>query len=375
MTGLRQDTTNLKPPVQFYQRAQNNRTELMEAFILPEHLKRKNRGVKKLNLESRMYAKSLGNHNDNAGLILPREFGGSGTDYRNIFPQYPAFNQFNWANSIEDFMTKAVKNHKGIRFTVYLKYNNAADTRSYELVYCIRKLTNNEVIQIGNISNPVFPSKQKQVEAPQTKLTSPINDTTNLTPPVKFYQRAQNNRTEIMEAFILPEHLKRKNRGKDLNVESRMYAKSLSNYNDNAGLILPKKFGGSGTDFRNIFPQYAAFEQFNWANSIEDSLTKAVKNHRGVRFTVTLKYNTTKDTRPYELEYCIKNLSNDEVVEIGNVLNPIFPSKPKQQVEPGTKPTTSKPKKTTTSSSSDFGRHSHHRHHHHQHHNLGHHGF
>lgn len=143
-------------------------------------------------------------------------------------------------------------------------------------------------------------------------------DTTNLNGPVRFYQRAPNGRTEVMEAQILPQHL---NSGTATNTAARTYARQMGKNNDDAGHILARMLGGSGTDLRNIFPQNLNFNRGIWSE-VEASVADAVRNNNGIRFTVNLMYHSTSDTRPYKLVYCIRKINNGEVITINDLLNP-----------------------------------------------------
>lgn len=143
-------------------------------------------------------------------------------------------------------------------------------------------------------------------------------DRNNLKPPVVYFQRNQNGRTEVMEALIEKKHLKT---GTPTDQNARNYATSSGRPDDDAGHILAARLGGSGTDLRNIFPQSKNFNRGVWAREVEDWVARVVETKGKARFTVNLVYNNNQDKRPTLLVYRILG-PNDEFLHQGDILNP-----------------------------------------------------
>lgn len=145
-----------------------------------------------------------------------------------------------------------------------------------------------------------------------------IRDTSNLdNSPVVFYQIGPHGRTEVMEAYIYVRHL---NTGTSTNQVARNFARSMGNFNDDAGHILAQRLGGSGTDLRNIFPQSPNINRGVWSQ-VEETISQLVLLSRnGVRFTVNLEYHSREDTRPYQIVFRIRINDNDWM--INDMINP-----------------------------------------------------
>lgn len=144
------------------------------------------------------------------------------------------------------------------------------------------------------------------------------NDRSHLPSPVTLFQTGPYERTEVMQAEILPQHL---NTGTAINQNAQNYARRMGNYNDNAGHILAKRLGGSGTDSRNIFPQSRNFNQGGWSQ-MESTVVDTVQNYGGAHYSVNLLYHTTSDKRPYKIVYRIISMNSNDVVIINDLLNP-----------------------------------------------------
>lgn len=150
---------------------------------------------------------------------------------------------------------------------------------------------------------------------------SPIIDTTDLPRDgaIQYYQRsALNGRTELMEAHIYSKHL---NMGTRVNRGVQAHIRRWSLDGDRAAQILARRFGGSGSDSRNIFPQNSQFNLRNFSR-VEETVAKVVSDRSGARFTIRLLYHTAMDMRPYELVYRITTIDGSEVIEINDLLNP-----------------------------------------------------
>lgn len=144
-------------------------------------------------------------------------------------------------------------------------------------------------------------------------------DRSHLPEPVTLFQTGPHERTELMVAQILPQHL---NTGTSISQKARNYIQNIGNDGDDAGQILAARLGGSGTDLRNIFPQSPNFKRATWSQ-VEASVADVVRSsHGGAHFSVNLLYHTTSDTRPYKIIYRIKSSKSDDVVVVNDLLNP-----------------------------------------------------
>ncbi|XP_055303239.1 uncharacterized protein LOC129568923 [Sitodiplosis mosellana] len=142
-------------------------------------------------------------------------------------------------------------------------------------------------------------------------------DRSNLLNPVTLFQTGPYERTEVMEALIRAQHL---NTGTVASQRARNYAKRMGNYSDEPGHILSARLGGSGTDLRNIFPQSRNFNRGKW-NQVETFVADVVQRYGGAHFSVNLLYQTTSDTKPYEIVYRIKSFNSDDVIIVNDLLN------------------------------------------------------
>jgi len=126
------------------------RTEEMTVTIYPRDL---NTGTAASNA-ARKKARSWGKKDDDAGHIVAKRLGGSGSDLRNIFPQNPNKNRGQWRTQ-EGKVFDLVKKHNGVRYYVKLIYANRNAKRPTKFNYRVNKIKGGgKALLSGTISNP-----------------------------------------------------------------------------------------------------------------------------------------------------------------------------------------------------------------------------
>lgn len=99
------------------------------------------------NPETRLYQKGMagpiekGFESNDAGHIIANQIGGTGTQTYNIFPQSAHFNRGAWKVEVEQLVYDEVLKNGSAKYIVKLIYENATETRPYEIRYKIEGKT------------------------------------------------------------------------------------------------------------------------------------------------------------------------------------------------------------------------------------------
>lgn len=127
-------------------RSSNGRVEGVHAFIRREHL---GQGTS-TNDRIRVYARSMGERNDDAGHIIAQGLGGSGTMEENIFPQNSNINRGAWREA-ESMVRDVVEADGQVEFSVIFTYDNARSTRPSSFIY---RISSSRINFVNDMLNP-----------------------------------------------------------------------------------------------------------------------------------------------------------------------------------------------------------------------------
>lgn len=200
----------------------------------------------------------------------------------------------------------------------------------------------NGILSVSNCFENDICEFNKSCDASKNPMILGLNpslpmDTIDLKGPITYQQIGENGRTESVEAKIAKNHFYT---GNSINDEAHKKAKTFGRSDDIPGHIIFERFGGSGTDLRNIFPQKINYNR-GIREDIEDLLSGAIEAYNTVSITVNLLYHNLNDKRPYSLIYRIiekdtslifvtlnetKLFQDVKIYEILNVMNlqPLF---------------------------------------------------
>lgn len=97
-------------------------------------------------------------------------------------------------------------------------------------------------------------------------------------------------------------HKRHLNTGTKTQASSRQHARSMGFPSDEAGHVLAKNLGGSGTEKQNLVPLHATTNKKLY-HKVEKVIAEAVRDHGRGQYYLKYLYDSEDDTRPHTIWY------------------------------------------------------------------------
>ena len=131
------------------------------------------------------------------------------------------------------------------------------------------------------------------------------------------YQTGYRGRTESMSALLQRRYL---NTGTGTQESSRIYARGLGRQTDQAGHILARRLGGSGTDQNNLFPIAASSNLV--MRAFEEVAALHTNRTGSVVYMINLNYESATATRPNLITVRLETWNTGELIFQDDLENP-----------------------------------------------------